>query len=202
MIKIGIFDLVSIIVILILVFILFFGGRESLNAIIAGNAFTDLRCIDNSQPIVRIIDSKTFQCLSKDGTNCLKRDDYGIPPNINCRDINGFLVKSIRDMKSSSRKVFDELENKTNYNLLTCTPDGLNNENHWCGQMWKDIRDNRCQTPDGKFGFLSSPCKQMPEYINSADVGQNTSIITSSEIIASKQRQRQATNLARSRGRF
>ena len=158
-----------------------------------------MRCLDDSKPIVRIIDSKTLQCLSKDGTNCLTRNDFGIPRDIPCREINSFLVKSIRDIRSPSRKVFDELENKTNYNLLTCNPDGFKNENHWCGQMWNDIKNNKCQSPDGKFGYLSSPCKKMPEYVNSEDIGQNTSIITSSQIIASKQQQRQATNLARSR---
>lgn len=195
---------VLIIGLIILIILFFFGGlllskTETLNAIIAGNAFTDLRCIDDTHPIVRIIDSKTLQCLSKDGTNCLTRNDYNIPTNVSCRDTNGFLVKSIRDMRSPSRKIFDELESKTNYNLLTCTPDGLKNETHWCGKIWKDVKENRCQTPDGKFGYLSSPCKQMPKYVNSANVGQDTLVITSSEIIASKQQQRQATNLARSR---
>lgn len=197
--MIKITDLLLLILGLFLLYTLFFKGKETLNAIIAGNAFTDLRCIDDSKPLVRIIDSKTFQCLSKDGTNCLMRNDFGVPPNINCRDINGFLVRSIRDIRSPSRKVFDELESKTNYNLLTCNPDGLKNTNHWCGQMWSDIRDNRCQSPDGKFGFLSTPCKQMPEYVNSPNMGQDTSIITSSDIITSKQQQRRATNVARSR---
>lgn len=186
---------------LFLLFVFIYKKRETLDAIISGNAFTDLRCLDDNKPVVRIIDSKTLQCLSKDGVNCLMRKDYGVPDDIPCREINGYLVKSIRDMNSPSRKVFNELENKNNYNLITCNPDGLKNSQHWCGQMWNDIKDNKCQTPDGKFGYLSSPCKQMPQYANSQNVGQNVSLITSSQIIATKEQQRQATQMARSRGR-
>lgn len=194
-------DLLILVVVLFVLYNLFSKKKETLDAVIAGNAFSDLRCLDDSKPIVRIVDSKTLQCLSKDGSNCLTRQDFGVPDTVPCKEINSFLVKSIRDMQSPSRKVFNELESTNNYNLLTCNPDGFKNPNHWCGQMWNDLKDNKCQSSDGKFGYLSTPCKKMPEYANSENVGQNTSVITSSQIIESKQKQRQATNVARGRGR-
>ena len=40
-------------------------GRETLDAVIVTNAFSDLRCVsdkeNNTLPIIRVIDNKTFQ---------------------------------------------------------------------------------------------------------------------------------------------
>jgi hypothetical protein len=55
------------------------------------NAFTGLRCYDESLPIVSV-DSNTFTCISKDGKNCLTRDELRIPNKTEV--VNGKLVKS------------------------------------------------------------------------------------------------------------
>ena len=55
------------------------------------NAFTGLRCYDESLPIVSV-DSNTFTCISKDGQKCLTRDELLIPKNTEV--VNGKLVRS------------------------------------------------------------------------------------------------------------
>lgn len=55
------------------------------------NAFTGLRCYDDNLPIVSV-DSNTFTCISKDGVNCLTRDQLLIPKETQVN--NGKLVKS------------------------------------------------------------------------------------------------------------
>lgn len=55
------------------------------------NAFTGLRCYDESLPIVSV-DSNTFTCISKDGQKCLTRDELLIPKTTEV--VNGKLVQS------------------------------------------------------------------------------------------------------------
>jgi hypothetical protein len=55
------------------------------------NAFTGLRCYDDNLPIVSV-DSNTFTCISKDGKNCLTRDQLLIPKQTQV--VNGNLVTS------------------------------------------------------------------------------------------------------------
>lgn len=55
------------------------------------NAFTGLRCYDDALPIVSV-DSNTFSCISKDGQNCLTRDELRVPRNTELA--NGKLVTS------------------------------------------------------------------------------------------------------------
>ena len=55
------------------------------------NAFTGLKCYDDNLPIVSV-DSNTFSCISKDGQNCLTRDQLLIPKNTQV--VNGKLVTS------------------------------------------------------------------------------------------------------------
>jgi hypothetical protein len=55
------------------------------------NAFTGLRCYEDSLPIVSV-DSNTFTCISKDGQNCLTRDQLLIPNKTEV--VNGNLVTS------------------------------------------------------------------------------------------------------------
>jgi hypothetical protein len=55
------------------------------------NAFTGLKCYDDNLPIVSV-DSNTFTCISKDGVNCLTRDELLVPRNT--KVVNGKLVTS------------------------------------------------------------------------------------------------------------
>ena len=180
-------------------------NQENLEAVIQTNAFSDLRCIDDSQPIIRFINSETVQCLSKDGSTCLLRQDFGVTDNVKCNDINTHLVKEIRNINSGPRKVFDELEKDTNYNLLTCTPDGMNDQNHWCGSMFNTILNKKCidangkPTPESRFGYLKEPCSKIPVFSKSTPTGKNFNIITSQEILQAKQQQKQSVSKARSR---
>lgn len=179
--------------------------QENLEAVIATNAFSDLRCLDDSQPIVRFINSETVQCLSKDGQNCLFRKDFGVTDNIKCNDINTHLVKEIRNINSGPRKVFNDLEKNTNYNLLTCTPDGFNNPSHWCGSIYNNILTKKCidkdgkPTPDARFGYLKDPCSKIPNYSKSSPTGKNFILTTSQQIIDAKQKQKAAVSSARAR---
>jgi hypothetical protein len=55
------------------------------------NPFTGLRCYDDNLPIVST-DNNTFTCISKDGQNCLTRDQLLIPKETQV--VNGNLVTS------------------------------------------------------------------------------------------------------------
>jgi hypothetical protein len=56
------------------------------------NPFTGLRCYDENLPIVSV-DANTFTCISKDGQNCLTRDELLIPKTSEIKD--GKVVKSL-----------------------------------------------------------------------------------------------------------
>lgn len=176
--------------------------KEGLDAVMVTNAFSDLRCLSNNLPIVRIIDNKTLQCLSKsedDTTNCLTRTDLAINPSVKCNDINTHLVKEIRNKNSPVRKVYDKLEREVNYNLLTCNPDGLNDGNHWCGQLYNVVKNEKCTSNEGKFGLWVNPCKQMPEYAELPGKGVNTFTTTRSQILEAKDEAKLETDMARNK---
>ena len=89
--------MVILFLILILVFYIYNGFHftENLEDTIVTNAFSGLLCIDDTLPLIRVIDNKTIQCISKNGNdtqNCMTRSDFNIPANIKCSDINTFLV--------------------------------------------------------------------------------------------------------------
>lgn len=200
-----IYLVILIIILFIIQYITSYYYIETLEAVIQTNPFSNLRCIDNSQPIIRFIDSQTVQCLSKDNQSCLLRKDFGIPDNVKCNDINTYLVKEIRNINSKPRQVFDDLEKNTNYSLLTCTPDGFNNQNHWCGQIFNTILKDKCvdkngiPTPESRFGYLKEPCVKIPIYAKSNILkGTNVNITSSQEIIQEKQKQKTAVFQSRS----
>lgn len=129
------------------------------------NAFTGLHCYDNNLPIISV-DSNTLTCISKDGTNCLMRDDLKIPTNtildvnnniitngIVCRNdqdknynVNTFLSKDgIRQIAGgpnniNTRDVFNDLS-ANGYYTLQCNQSGLNDPNHWCSKTYNSIQD-------------------------------------------------------------
>ena len=188
-----------IILFLAVVYFLFF-RIEKLDATVSTNPFSDLRCIDDSLPIVRIIDNKTFQCLTKDNKNCMGRNDFNIPNDIKCGEINTTLVKEIRNKNSPITKVYNDLDSNTNYSLLTCNPNGIKSSDHWCGKIWSNIKD-KCDKPEGKYGFLSSPCKQIPTYLSSGTGQQqdNVDIITRDKILEAKAIYKAKVDAARAR---
>lgn len=187
-------------------------SKENLEAVISGNAFTDLRCLDDSLPIYRFInkskDTQTFQCLSKDKINCMVRSDFNVDKNVKCQDINTYLVKEIRNANSPVRQVYNDLQNNTNYNLLSCTPDSMNKPGHWCNNMFNNLTsktNSKCydstgnKTNDFKYGYLSTPCKNIPAFANSTKVNKDVEIIDREAIIAANAASRAAVSLSRVR---
>ena len=200
--KVNVLYILGIIILFLAVVYFLFFRIENLDATVSTNPFSDLRCIDDSLPIVRILDNKTFQCLTKDNTNCMNRNDFGIPDTVKCGGINTTLVKEIRNKNSPVTKVFNDLDQNVNYSLLTCNPNGIKSSDHWCSKIWSNIKD-RCDKPEGKYGFLSSPCKQIPTYLSSDSNLQqnNVDIITRDKILEAKAISKAKVDAARSRKR-
>lgn len=63
-----------------------------------------------------------------------------------------------------------KVQKNKNIKYLTCTPDGLKNPNHWCGQIWNNISP-QCSTERGKFGEYQAICKNVPVYMAGTNVG-------------------------------
>ena len=194
--------MVILFLILILVFYIYNGFHftENLEDTIVTNAFSGLLCIDDTLPLIRVIDNKTIQCISKNGNdtqNCMTRSDFNIPANIKCSDINTFLVKEIRDQKSPVTKVYNNLESNTNYNLLSCNPDGFNNKNSWCGKAFDNITKIQCVSPSGKYGVFSEPCKILPKYAKEKLLGSDTTVINKSQILDAKAAAKLLSDLSR-----
>ena len=183
------FLIISVLFVVGFIYLLWFFKIELLDATVSTNPFSDLRCVDDSLPIVRILDNKTFQCLSKDNANCMLKSDFKIPDTVKCGDVNTTLVKEIRNRNSPITKVYSDLDQNVNYSLLTCTSSGLNDQGHWCGKLWSNIK-NRCDKPEGKYGFLSSPCKQIPTFLTSLSKTSeplgNVDIVSRDQILQAK----------------
>lgn len=194
-------DLVIITVVLF-VFYYLFNKKEHLDAVVVTNAFSDLRCISDELPIVRLIDNKAVQCLSKRGDdtqNCMMRSDFGIASNIKCNDINTHLVKQIRDKNSPVTKVYNNLESNVDYNLLTCNPEAMNDSSHWCGKIYNNVKNVKCPSNEGKFGFWVNPCKQMPEYASGTPKGSLTSIVNKEQILQAKAEAKLDSDISRNK---
>jgi hypothetical protein len=176
-------------------YIIFFhvGSSEGLSdeaGIGMGNPFTDAACVDDSVPIITYNNSGSVSCISKDGNNCLMRDDLvpkmttgssGSPstlpssakPNIPilCSNtgssesgigINTWLsAPGIRATDGITRTTFNDLNN--GYTSLTCTAKGLNTSGHWCNNVYKKALEN-CNKPQDKI------ISQMNEQIRRTDV--------------------------------
>lgn len=195
-------DLIILTVSLFVFYFLLKTTKEGLDAVIVTNAFSDLRCISDNLPIVRLIDNKSIQCLSKsqgDTQNCMMRGDLKIPDNVKCNDINTYLVKEIRNRNSPVRAVYDKLERDIDYNLLTCHQDGLNNASHWCGQTYNVIKNEKCPSNEGKYGVWVNPCKQMPEYAALPSVGSDTMTTTRSEILDARAQAKLNSDISRNK---
>jgi len=195
-------DLVILTVCLFVLYFFLIKTKEGLDAVMVTNAFSDLRCISDNLPIVRLIDNKSIQCLSKSGSdtqNCMMRGDLKIPANVKCNDINTYLVKEIRNKNSPVRGVYDTLERDVDYNLLTCNPDGLNDAGHWCGQTYNVIKNEKCTSNEGKYGVWVNPCKQMPEYAALPPAGSSALTTTRSEILEARAQAKLNSDISRNK---
>ncbi len=196
--------------------------------LVVENAFSDTRCIEDNLPLVRFHPRETpntFRCLSVDGSTCIDRNTVAVPAEYPCKDarknVNYFLtVDGLRNAKVNPNlpisKVFNDFEKlgllpddhpslNKNVKFMTCTPDGLKDENHWCGQVWNTI-NAQCNTPRGRFGEFAGVCKEVPNYINSGDVGtpvveQNYTDIARNQKAAMAQTQSTRASNVRGRGR-
>jgi hypothetical protein len=167
MFKIDTLYIILFLIIIYFVFIHKLEGIENIPQTIFGvrNPFTGLRCYDNNLPIVSV-DSNTFTCISKDGINCLTRDDLKIP-NENIYDSNGKIISNkilcrnkedknnnvntylskdgIRQLAGgpynpNTRDIFNDLD-ANGYYTIECTPAGLNSENHWCNKLYNNVEE-------------------------------------------------------------
>lgn len=128
------------------------------------NAFTGLHCYDNNLPIVSV-DANTFTCISKDGVNCLTRDELKVPrenvydangkiitTGILCKNkedknynVNTYLSKDgIRQLaggpsKPNTRDVFNDLDSN-GYYTIDCTQTALNTPGHWCNNVYNSVQ--------------------------------------------------------------
>jgi hypothetical protein len=195
-------DLIILTICLFVFYFLLTKTKEGLDAVMVTNAFSDLRCIDDNLPIVRLIDNKSVQCLSKSQGNtqdCMMRGDLAIPNDVKCNDINTYLVKEIRNKNSPVRTVYDKLERDVDYNLLTCNPDGLNNTSHWCGKIYDNIKKEKCTSNEGKFGVWVNPCKQMPEYAALPPAGSSLLTTNRAEILQARAEAKLDSDISRNK---
>lgn len=193
----------AILTVVLFIFYYLLNKKEHLDAVVVTNAFSDLRCVSDDLPIVRLIDNKSVQCLSKsenDTENCMMRSDFAIGSNIKCNDINTHLVKQIRDKNSPVTKVYNNLESKTDYNLLTCNPEAMNDSSHWCGKIYNVVKNDKCNSNEGKYGLWVNPCKQMPEYAASTPKGSKTLIVNKSQILQAKAEAKLNSDISRNKG--
>lgn len=245
------------IVFLIIIYILFIGNLENLEAVMIGNAYTDLACVDDNLPIVRIPknNGNTFTCASRDGVNCLYRNDYLIPTetvinknypgsgrnattnpisiskvsclqppksisdtemntllsnwtgldnkkktdytnaiikNMKYKSVNEYLASDgIRGGPSNLTNEFGK-DTKTIYNELSsikrgnnkypgyfdisCTQNGLNDPNHWCGKVFNKFNEQNCNKSDFENAPYSSVCKTFTDYKNSPALNSDKTI--------------------------
>lgn len=137
--------------------------------------------------------------------------------NVSIKGVNNWLSKdAVRNAKANPSvpvsKAFQDYENlrslapndpalNKNVKLLTCTPDGLSNPNHWCGQVWNTI-NSECNTPRGQHGEYKTLCdtaQGVPSFINSSRVGRDVDTIDYLQIAAAQARAVQDTQIARNR---
>ena len=189
------------IAVVFVIYYLFF-KKETFTGEIVTNAYSDLFCLNDTQPLVRFIDNKTFQCLSADGVTCVDRNTLEIPNTVTCAKANEYLSKDgIRNIGSKTRKLFDTFESGTNQNmkLFTCNSDGLRDQNHWCGKMYQTLNTQECSRPDVQFRPYANQCKNLKALYNSPFTGQKVSIKTNADIQAAKAVAKAASNAARAR---
>jgi hypothetical protein len=165
-------------IIFVILFVITFiisSSKESFSGVSSDNPFTDLTCIkDNSgmEHIVKISPSLniktptgipyiTIHKLFNPTKNAFveKSDFVNDNDTIECDDskFSKYYVKSIRDENSKSRKLFNNINNRmstTNSTWKTqeCTPNDINNNNHWCYKVFHAINDNPdvCESKIGK----------------------------------------------------
>lgn len=188
-------------------------NKETFLGDVVINAYSDMHCIEDDQPLVRLFPRNqptTFQCLSTTGTGdgCIKRSTINVPSNYACkgsaRNVNLFLSRDgIRQVNLPQTrnapfgKVYWEFENlrtnskprdpSMNLSLVTCTPKGLlSGDNHWCGQLWKTV-EPICEKQKFEQGIFSSLCDNVKNELSKANEHTTNEIVTSANNIAALQ---------------
>ena len=114
-------------------------------SVVDDNAFTGLTCLDDNIFRYKKVgdDSETLRCLINPKTNqCYKKDEFFEANKApSCEKFNETLVKQVRDVNSTPRKIF----NSSNpYSVNECTLHGLNNKDHWCNKINQIILNTDC----------------------------------------------------------
>jgi hypothetical protein len=109
------------------------------------NAFTGLTCLNET--IFRFKNTgenlETLRCLINPKTNACytKNELFEMGKAPTCEKFNETLVKQVRDINSTPRKIF----NTSNpYSVAECTVHGLNNKQHWCNKVNQVILNTDC----------------------------------------------------------
>jgi len=196
----------TLVILIIVLFIIYYitSKYELFEGEVVENAYSNMFCLDDSLPLTRFIENKTFQCISRDGTNCATRDTLAVPSNVICTKVNEYLSKDgIRDIKSQTRAVFDEFESGKNNNmkLFTCNRDALSDPTHWCGKLWNKLNTQECNRPDAQFRPYANQCKNIKTFLTTPLTGQKVSIKNNADIQLQKAAQKAASNIIRARGR-
>lgn len=218
--MVDIHDLLALIVVFFCIQYVYKMYFEGFDGKAVENAYSGMTCIRNDLPIVRIQDNKTFECLSIDGTNCLDRSSLQVPNDYVCSDgqknVNKFLTTDgLRNVRINPTlkisQVFNDFENlrllndndtklNRNIKLMTCTPEGLQDSNHWCGKVWNHLQTTECSRKDAKFRSYRDVCKKVPEFIGSSTGSGSPVVETNYDTIARVQKAAvQATQSARAR---
>lgn len=132
------------------------------------NAFTGLHCYDNNLPIVSV-DSGILSCISKDGKNCLMRNELKIPDTVLCKNsedknnnVNTYLSKDgIRQVAGGSdnpntKDIFNDLDSN-GYYTIQCNQTALNTSGHWCNSIYNTV-DTMCNSLDPISKSLYTEC--------------------------------------------
>ena len=132
--------MLSIIIIVILLFLFSSHFKESFNIVGMENAYSNLQCVSPDLPVVKV-SNNNIACISptKNASDCLKLSDFSLPSNYNCSNMDTYITKDgLRDINSTSRKLFDNLM-KNGYYAIECNAPALNDSSHWCSKLKTSI---------------------------------------------------------------
>jgi hypothetical protein len=119
-------------------------SKESFDIVGMENVYSNLFCIDPNLPVIKT-SSGVLSCISptNNSGDCLKYSDFKVPPNYSCTNMDTYITKDgLRDISSTSRKLFDNLM-KNGYYTFSCGKNELSDPNHWCGKIKGSIV-NKC----------------------------------------------------------
>ncbi|NDC95527.1 hypothetical protein EB118_13705 [bacterium] len=175
--------------------------RDLFSGEVVANPFSDLMCITDDTtkatgeyPVFRIKGQQTFECLSKDNLKCMNRTDFDMPADARCTTFFG--KDGIRNLNDTNKKIFNDFDSgKGSY--LECTPDSLNNDNHWCGKLANTFA-KECSSSDGFKVKYQSTCDGIAKNKTSPKTNKEYNVIDGKMIADLKQQSIQSTQATRS----